>query len=460
VKCLALLEFNIKAMSKISFIVRSKILGQPATVYLRYVDKGQVDFWIPTLEKVFPEFWSGKKGKTFLPNPAYTVTFTEKMKVDTDARFMQLRQFISSGRLNLKGNVTKDWLKLTTDKYYNKSTGVDDLNTYIERFIKEITSGERLNGTRRYTHGTIKNYLGFQSMFNEYQGIYSEKRKKEMEGKKEKLRPKKILDFADITVDFYDSYIKYFNSKSYSPNTTGRHVSKLKVIMKASHEEGLHNNIEYTRKKFVATRADVKNVYLNEAEIKTLLELDLSATPHLQTARDVFLCGCFTAQRFSDYSRFNKGMVKTYPNMKVLEFIQTKTGERCIVPIRFELDQILRKYDYTLPRTHEQKLNQYIKTVCQKAEINEEIYYEEYRGGMKVKKTVPKYELIKTHTARRSGATNMKLAGIPALDIMKIGGWKTEREFLKYLKMSQEETAISLGQHPYFTGSSPLKIAN
>lgn len=446
-------------MAKISFIVRSKIVGQPATVYLRYVEKGQIDHWIPTQEKVFPEYWSGNKGKTFLPNPAYTVTFTERMKVDTDARFMQLRQFISSCRLNLKGNVTKDWLKQTIDKYYNKSTGVEDLNSYIERFIKKITSGERLSKSRRYTRGTIKNYLGFQSMFNEYQGVYSEKRKKELEEKKEKLRPKKIVDFNDITTDFYDSYIKYFNSKSYSPNTTGRHISKLKVLMKASHEEGLHNNIEFQRKKFVAMRADVKNVYLNEAELKTLFKLDLSATPHLQIARDVFLCGCYTAQRYSDYSRFNKGMLKTYTGMRALEFIQTKTGERCIVPIRPELDAILKKYDYALPRTHEQKLNQYIKTICSQAGINEEIYYEEYRGGMKVKKTVPKCDLIKTHTARRSGATNMKLAGIPALDIMKIGGWKTEREFLKYLKMSQEETAISLGQHPFFVGNT-LSVAN
>jgi predicted transport protein len=447
-------------MAKISFIVRSKIVGQPATVYLRYVEKGQVDYWIPTQEKVFPEYWSGNKGKTFLPNPAYTVTFTERMKVDTDARFMQLRQFISSNRLNLKGNLTKEWLKQIIDKYYNKSTGVEDLNSYIERFIKEITSGERLSDSRRYNHGTVKNYLGFQSMFNEFQGIYTEKRIKELQAKKEALRPRKIYDFNDITTDFYDDYMAYFNSKNYSPNTIGRHVSKLKVIMRESKEEGLHNNTEFTRKTFKAVSIEVQNVYLKEDELKLLLKLDLSQNKHLDIAKDVFLCGCFTAQRFSDYSRFNKGMVKTYPNMKVLEFIQTKTGAKCVVPIRFELDQILKKYDYTLPRTHEQKLNKYIKTICSQAGINEQVNIEEYRGGMKVKKTLPKYELIKTHTARRSGATNMKLAGVSNYDIMKIGGWKTEREFLTYLKMSQEETALSLAQHPFFIGNTPLSVAN
>ena len=40
-----------------------------------------------------------------------------------------------------------------------------------------------------------------------------------------------------------------------------------------------------------------------------------------------------------------------------------------------------------------------------------------------------KCDLIKTHTARRSGCTNMYLAKIQPIDIMKISGHKTERNF-------------------------------
>lgn len=66
--------------------------------------------------------------------------------------------------------------------------------------------------------------------------------------------------------------------------------------------------------------------------------------------------------------------------------------------------------------------------------------------------TYPKYELIKTHTARRTGCTNMYLAGIPVIDIMKISGHKTEKEFMKYIKVSKLETAQNLSRHPCFTG--------
>jgi hypothetical protein len=73
------------------------------------------------------------------------------------------------------------------------------------------------------------------------------------------------------------------------------------------------------------------------------------------------------------------------------------------------------------------------------------------RGGLKVTTHVPKNELIKTHTARRSGCINMYLGGINVIDIMKISGHKSEREFLSYIKVSKEETASALQSHPYFT---------
>jgi hypothetical protein len=63
---------------------------------------------------------------------------------------------------------------------------------------------------------------------------------------------------------------------------------------------------------------------------------------------------------------------------------------------------------------------------------------------------VPKYKKISTHTARRSAATNMYLASIPTIDIMKITGHKTETIFLNYIKVSKEETAKNLTNHPYY----------
>ena len=47
----------------------------------------------------------------------------------------------------------------------------------------------------------------------------------------------------------------------------------------------------------------------------------------------------------------------------------------------------------------------------------------------------------------------MYLAGIPSIAIMKITGHKTEKEFMKYIKISEEQNAAELMSHPYFCGA-------
>ena len=47
----------------------------------------------------------------------------------------------------------------------------------------------------------------------------------------------------------------------------------------------------------------------------------------------------------------------------------------------------------------------------------------------------------------------MYLAGIPSIAIMKITGHKTEKEFMKYIKISEEQNATELMSHPYFCGA-------
>jgi len=446
-------------MAKIKFYIRSKTEGQPATVYLRFSDTRKTDIWTPTTEKIFPEYWSNKT-QSFKQRIVFNNIFTEKDKTKIEARFNNLKESVSKEILELKGKpITKDWLILAINKFYNKkSAGAETLNQFIKRFIEEITSGQRLNKGKRYQFSTIKNYTGFETQFHEYQGIYTDERLQELKEKKENPRKLKIVNFEDITIDFYKKFLYYFNGKDYSPNTIGRHIKHLKVIMRQAKTEGLHNNMEFQNESFEAMSEKVDNIYLNETELKKLFDLDLSENKLLEVTRDVFLCGCYTAQRFSDYSRVNKSNIRTIEGIKVIDLIQQKTGERVVIPIRHELDIILKRYDYTLPKTFEQKINERIKDIGKMADITEIIQKEENRGGLRVKKSAMKCDLIKTHTARRSGCTNMYLAKIQAIDIMKISGHKTEREFLKYIKTGKEDTAIKLGSHSYFVGNT-LSVA-
>ena len=318
----------------------------------------------------------------------------------------------------------------------------DTLNQFIETFISEIKSGERLTSNETvYKHGTIKNYLNFKKTFAQYQ-------------KKRKV----ILDYEDITLDFYDDFVKYFISQKCSPNYIGRHIKNLKAIMRAARDLKLHNNMEIDRKKFKTLKVKVDNIYLTESEIKKIHELDLSKDATLDRARDVFLLGCYTAQRFSDYIRINENHIITLKDgSKAIKLNQLKTGKPVIIPIMPQLDEILKKYNYSIPKTYEQKVNEGIKKVGEMAKITELTTIEEIKGGKKVSKTVPKCLLIKTHTGRRSACTNMYNAHIRPIDIMKISGHTSERIFLTYIKIGEEENADNLSSHPYF--NNHLRVA-
>ena len=313
----------------------------------------------------------------------------------------------------------------------------ESLSDYIARYVREMESGERLNIHKlRYGLSTIKNYKGFVIQFDEFCKAMH-----------------KRYDFGDIDLKFYDDFVAYFTAKDYSINTIGRHVKELKIIMRAAREEGLHDNGLIESRKFRVLTAEVENIYLTESEIRAIAEVDLKGDKQKSIARDIFLVGCYTAQRFSDYSTINEGNIRTLDNgQKVIDLKQQKTGNKVVIPIRAELQAILDKYENRLPKAYEQKVNKYIKEIAREAGIVDMVEVSYVENGEKKSHLVEKCELVKTHTARRSGATNMYLAGIPTIAIMKITGHKTEKEFMKYIKITEEQTAIELMNHPYFAG--------
>lgn len=395
-----------------------------------------------TGETILPEYWNQEGQEARQVKDFDHDTFNTKLENLRNCAKTELRKLFNEG-LSPTPKELKDRIDQGLDKLPSAETIT--LNGYISSFILDMESGSRLydhnNRKGKYRSGTIKNYKGFQSQFDEFQHSKNV-----------------ILNFSDITIDFYNDFVAFFYRKNYSPNTVGRHVKILKTLMRHAREESLHENTEIDRKAFKAMKVEVDNIYLSTDEISRLYDLDLAKRPELELVRDVFLVGCYTAQRYSDYSKIRiENIVDKQRGIKFIELIQQKTSERVIIPIKPELNSILQKYNFTLPKTHEQKVNERIKKIAREAGITQIIPTESERGGVIVKKDVAKCDLIKTHTARRTGCTNMYLAGIPAIDIMKISGHKTEREFLNYIKVSKEETAENLANHSYF--QTTLKIA-
>jgi len=294
---------------------------------------------------------------------------------------------------------------------------------YWEKFIDRAKKGEVNHNGKLYKKTAIISYQKCLNAFYVFE--------KDM---------KHHYSFNEINMAFYDTYVGYMTSHGKMPNTVGERVKNLKALMQRAYDEGLHSNLAF--KSFTKPEQDVDNVYLTEDELKLLYGYVFpESSEMLDKYRDIFLVGCYTGLRWSDYRCITKDdFRKTAKGNTVLAVRTEKTGTLVMIPFIWkELKLILEKYDYTLPKISEQKFNKYIKLACRAAGINAPVVMTS--GKYKRDEPYAKWELVSSHTARRTACTNMFLRKIPTISIMKISGHKKESTFMKYIKMTAEENA-------------------
>lgn len=278
---------------------------------------------------------------------------------------------------------------------------------------------------------------------------------------------KKKLKFEDINMSFYNKLKEDMYEKEFSDNYFGSIIKCIKKVYKeARNNDKLHSLDATDNEDFKILTRTPDTIYLNNEELKKIFELqftpeiilkffpDLEKKPQniklkiksYEIVRNKFLIGCCTALRVSDFNRLSDVNIKD-------DFIRIKTQKTktpVVIPINGMLRSILNSgFDLMTP-VSDQKINKHIKEICKIAGINEMIEVTINKGGEYVSEVHPKHDLVTTHTARRSGATNMYKAGIPPLAIMKITGHKTENSFMKYIKITEEENAEMLANHPFF----------
>lgn len=303
-----------------------------------------------------------------------------------------------------------------------------DLFVYIDQLISDTASGKRVKGKGElYSPGTIRHYnsaYGVLKRFAAHNG-------------------KSSYQFNEITLSFYFELKDYaYQVEKLSDNYFGTVVKFLKTCMNESKEEQLHNNNQYANKRFVKVAVDVENVYLTNDQLETLLKHDFSEDTRLERARDMFLVGCWTGLRFSDFVNIKANNIKG----DFIEIKTQKTGETVAIPIHPAVREIMARYENKTsnslpPPISNVKLNEYIKEVAKASKFTELVSLDKSKAGVNYAIQKPLHELISTHTARRAFASNMFKMGIPSIVIMGVTGHKTEKAFLKYIKVTPKEKA-------------------
>lgn len=256
------------------------------------------------------------------------------------------------------------------------------------------------------------------------------------------------LHFDAIDLDFYDKYLEFAKGKGYSQNSIGGHIKNIKVFMREAFERGLTKNTFYQSKRFKKLQEESVSIYLSKEEVKKLEDLDLSDNLRLDRVRDMFLVGCYTGLRFSDLSQLKIENIQK--GKRIIKVRTQKTDETVVIPIGNVVSRLIDKYEGHFPVISNDKMNEYLKELGQKAEFTEPVEIIHTKGGERQREVLQKWQLITVHTARRSFATNAYLASVPTISIMKITGHRTEKSFLTYIKISQEDNANKLINHPFF----------
>jgi integrase len=258
------------------------------------------------------------------------------------------------------------------------------------------------------------------------------------------------ITFSSFNFSFYQKFIQYLTYEAEKPNgekglltnTIGKHIKNLKIFLNNCFKREIIDRFDLSD--FKTLSEDVDKIYLTEVEIDKIYKLDLSQNPDLEKYRDLFVLGCYIGLRISDLSR----IVTAHITNDEIRIKQKKTDRYTIIPLHPIAKEIVTKYNQSIPKgINSENFNKNIKLIGKLAGITEKIVITRKQGIKKSDIVFEKYELISSHTCRRSFCTNQYLRLIPSYLIMKISGHKTEKSFLRYIRIDEELAAKKIKEY-------------
>ncbi|MFV8362995.1 phage integrase SAM-like domain-containing protein [Flavobacterium sp. ZT3P35] len=406
-------------MASIYLLLQSK--KSPAVIYVRLRDGRTLDIKAKTNYHIDPVNWDDAEQRP----TKKAMKLIDFANLDTD--LATLRNDLLKEYNNSKGVKVVDalWLKDFVNPPQVEEKHTDKLVDYIDTFIEFKKNDVKSS--------TITKCNVIKHLLQRYQ-----------------KHTKSILYIRDIDTKFKMDFEKYCISVGYAPNTTARNIRFVKTFCRHAKSNGVetHHQLDSIKAKYYK----VDNIYLDEVEIKKIEDIKISElTDGLENARDWLLISCFCGQRVSDFLRFDKSMIRYEKNKAgelkpLIEFTQVKTEKMMTIPLHSKIMEILKKYDGNFPRKiSDQKYNEHIKNVCEKAKINEPIHGVLFDKDKKekIEQDYPKWKFVSSHIGRRSFASN-NYGIIPTSFLMYITGHTTEGMFLTYIGKSNKDIAMEL----------------
>ncbi len=424
-------------MSTIRFELRQEKKAKDGTAPIRliYQISGQRKYY-NTGEKILPEYWDAdnqraiyldkKAAKKALPAMDPDLLPTEKEVKELNAELQAIRKMIDDiehrfqlDKAAYSAEMVVERLGAERAPLARKAPADNKVFALLDQYIEDHKA------TRE--PGTL---VVFKSLKGHLQGFQAKTGRK--------------VAFDAIDYSFFQAFQRYLiedkviegeTVRGLLNTTAAKQLSTLKTFLNYVRKQGIDIPIRY--KDFTIKREALEVIALTDEEFRTLYDMDLSGNKCLEQVRDVFCFACATGFRYSDMSQLKREHIKEGE----IRLTVKKTREPITVPLNPFSLAILEKYreqHRPLPIISNQKMNDYLKKLCQKAEITEPVEIVRFRGAKREAQVYPKYDLIGVHTGRKTFATLSLERGMSAEEVMACTGHKDYKSFKRYVKITEQ----------------------
>lgn len=341
--------------------------------------------------------------------------------------------------------------KSINNKIETEKERIKDVIIQLEKEGKEVTSKSLIEARESKKEG-VKDLI---TLTKEYVQLRVDAKLKmieklnnlivRLEDFQQEMYPKsKVIYPSDIDQKFVNLFTQYLQkerpkhvnkqlSKSQNPATINKTFSFLRQILNHYLNQGLvkdqFKNLKYP-KSFTQ-----RQMVLFESEIKQLIKYQPSVK-RLEKVKDLALLQLFTGLRYSDAVKLNESNIFN----DNLNITAAKTGQKIEIPLHPALKDLLNKYKNNLNmlKISNVKYNDYLKELLKLAGIESKSEFISFVDGKKILTQEFKYDLVSSHTFRRTFITNAILQGIPLHVIQSITGHTTLKQLSEYVNIADQ----------------------
>lgn len=418
-------------MAKVSFYLKNPKAVRKSAIYLNFnYDSKRLQ--APTGWSIEPKYWNARKGevKHQFSHLDLHRQYNDFLSSISDIILNYYREKKTKGTSPHPDSIKRHLLnELNKPEEEEKPTGVIEV---FDLFIQSVQVVRKPATIKRFN--TLRNYL---IEFDQ--------------------SPKESISFDGFDMAFYDRFTQWLmarpNKNAHGKTEVGmlndsisKYISTLKTFLDWALTRGYHTNTTFTE--YEAKRNSRNEIVkLTLQEVEALEALDVSANKRLSKAKDLFLFGIFTGQRWSDIEAYDpKDIIKTDKGI-FWKFRAVKTEKPTTVPFMGYCAKalpILEKYGYQLPKVSSQQFNRTIKEVGELAGITDPVSIERKSGNKLIELRQPKFKFMASHMARRTAVSVLLQKGVPPTVIMKLTGHRDLRTLLKYEDTTTDELSKAL----------------